>query len=69
MATSLTGVFGDSAPIVVSAADHHAAVRLPDRIALVAAERPARTVRDEQYVYTEIKGSGRGRRGHGRLRP
>ncbi|MEV8390988.1 MULTISPECIES: CU044_5270 family protein [unclassified Streptomyces] len=49
--TSLTGVFRGSA------ADHHEAVRLLDRIALVAAERPARTVRDEQYVYTKIKGS------------
>ncbi|MEV6419392.1 CU044_5270 family protein [Streptomyces sp. NPDC051662] len=49
--TGLTGVFRGSA------ADHHEAVRLLDRIALVAAERPARTVRDEQYVYTKIKGS------------
>ncbi|MFJ9031893.1 CU044_5270 family protein [Streptomyces sp. NPDC102274] len=56
-ATSLTGAFGDSAPTEVNAADHHEAVRLLDRIALVAAERPARTVRDEQYVYTKIKGS------------
>ncbi|MCL7378469.1 CU044_5270 family protein [Streptomyces sp. 35G-GA-8] len=51
MVTSLTGAFRGSA------ADHHEAVRLLDRIAVVAAERPARTVRDEQYVYTRIKGS------------
>ncbi|MFJ1578604.1 CU044_5270 family protein [Streptomyces sp. NPDC088182] len=56
-ATSLTGAFGDSAPSEVSAADYREAVRLLDRIALAAAGRPARTVRDDQYVYTKIKGS------------
>ncbi|MFF2060715.1 CU044_5270 family protein [Streptomyces sp. NPDC058200] len=50
------GVFGESAP-TVSAAEHREAVRLLDRIALVAAERPALTVRDDQYVYTKVKGS------------
>ncbi|MFE4370732.1 CU044_5270 family protein [Streptomyces sp. NPDC056835] len=50
----LTGVFRDYA---LTAADNHEAVRLLDRIAVVAAERPATTVRDEQYVYTKIKGS------------
>ncbi|MFE2843170.1 CU044_5270 family protein [Streptomyces scopuliridis] len=62
-AVSLTGVFGDSAATTVSAADHHEARRLLDRIALVAAERPARTVRDEHYVYTKIKGSWPGPKG------
>ncbi|MFD7117616.1 CU044_5270 family protein [Streptomyces sp. NPDC059922] len=55
-ATSLTGAFGDSTPSEVSAADHHEAVRLLNRIALAAAGRPAGTVRDDQYVYTKIKG-------------
>ncbi|WP_326731267.1 CU044_5270 family protein [Streptomyces phaeochromogenes] len=37
--------------------DHRKAAQLLDRIALAAADRPAVTVRDDQYVYTRLQGS------------
>ncbi|MFD0312688.1 CU044_5270 family protein [Streptomyces flavalbus] len=40
-----------------TANDTRKATRLLDQIALAAAERPAVTVRDDQYVYTESQGS------------
>lgn len=45
-----------SAP--VTAAQHREAARLLDRIATVAAERPAVKVTDEQYIYTRTRGAG-----------
>jgi hypothetical protein len=41
----------------VSADDHLKATQLLDRIALAAAERPAVTVRDDQFIYTKSQGS------------
>ncbi|MFJ2812320.1 CU044_5270 family protein [Streptomyces sp. NPDC087294] len=41
----------------VTAAGQQKATRLLDRIALVAAERPAVTARDDQYIYTKSQGS------------
>lgn len=38
-------------------ADRRNATRLLDRIALAAADRPAVTVRDDQYIYTKSQGS------------
>ncbi|MBI0296405.1 CU044_5270 family protein [Streptomyces sp. PRKS01-29] len=46
-----TGVSGGTA------AEHRQAVQLLDRIAVVAADRPAVTVRDDQFVYTRSRGS------------
>ncbi|MFE2182900.1 CU044_5270 family protein [Streptomyces sp. NPDC059455] len=45
-----TGVSGDPR------AEHRQAVQLLDRIAVVAADRPAVTVRDDQYIYTKSQG-------------
>lgn len=42
----------------VTAAEHREAVRLLDRIATVAAARPSVRVRDGQYIYTKVRGSG-----------
>ncbi|MFF1744273.1 CU044_5270 family protein [Streptomyces mirabilis] len=41
----------------VTADDHRKATQLLDRIALAAADRPAVTVRDDQYIYTKSQGS------------
>src|SRR5882757_1056304 len=41
----------------VSAGDHLKATQLLDQIALAAAERPAVTVRDDQFIYTKSQGS------------
>ncbi|MFF2127792.1 CU044_5270 family protein [Streptomyces olivochromogenes] len=41
----------------VTADDHQKATQLLDRIALAAADRPAVTVRDDQYIYTKSQGS------------
>ncbi|MFI5885195.1 CU044_5270 family protein [Streptomyces sp. NPDC051554] len=41
----------------VTAADRLKATRLLDRIALAAADRPAVTARDNQYIYTKSQGS------------
>ncbi|MFJ8636459.1 CU044_5270 family protein [Streptomyces sp. NPDC093568] len=41
----------------VSATEHRQAAQLLDRIALVAADRPAVTVGDDQYIYTKSQGS------------
>lgn len=46
-----TGVRG------VSATENRQAAQLLNRIALVAANRPAVTVRDDQYIYTKSQGS------------
>jgi hypothetical protein len=46
-----------TAAAAVTADDHQKATRLLDRIALVAAARPAVTVRDDQYIYTKSQGS------------
>ncbi|MFE2571378.1 CU044_5270 family protein [Streptomyces mirabilis] len=41
----------------VTADDYRKATQLLDRIALAAADRPAVTVRDDQYIYTKSQGS------------
>ncbi|MFD4523918.1 CU044_5270 family protein [Streptomyces sp. NPDC058470] len=41
----------------VTGDDHQKATQLLDRIALAAADRPAVTVRDGQYIYTKLQGS------------
>ncbi|WP_405972519.1 CU044_5270 family protein [Streptomyces sp. NBC_00988] len=41
----------------VTAADRQKATRLLDRIALAAADRPAVTARDDQFIYTKSQGS------------
>ncbi|MEU8872653.1 CU044_5270 family protein [Streptomyces javensis] len=38
-------------------AEHRQAAQLLDRIAVVAADRPAVTVRDDQFIYTKSRGS------------
>ncbi|WP_328869438.1 CU044_5270 family protein [Streptomyces sp. NBC_00287] len=48
----------DNRPAPVTAAQHREAVQLLDRIATVAAERPATKVRNDQYIYTKTRGSG-----------
>ncbi|MFD8095186.1 CU044_5270 family protein [Streptomyces malaysiensis] len=40
-----------------TAAEHRQAVQLLDRIAVTAADRPAVTVRDDQFIYTKSQGS------------
>ncbi|MGW1610364.1 CU044_5270 family protein [Streptomyces sp. NPDC002285] len=40
-----------------TAGDHGSATQLLDRIALAAANRPAATVHDDQYIYTKSQGS------------
>ncbi|MFE4995587.1 hypothetical protein ACFRH4_30375 [Streptomyces mirabilis] len=47
----------DTAAAGVTADDHRKATQLLDRIALAAADRPAVTVRDDQYIYTKSQGS------------
>ncbi|MER5668606.1 CU044_5270 family protein [Streptomyces mirabilis] len=47
----------DTAAAGVTADDHRKATQLLDRIALAAADRPAVTVRDDQYIYTKYQGS------------
>jgi len=47
----------DTAAAGVSADDHQKATQLLAQIALVAADRPAVTVRDDQYIYTKSQGS------------
>lgn len=47
----------DDAAAGVTADDHRKATQLLDRIALAAADRPAVTVRDDQYIYTKSQGS------------
>ncbi|GAA2318176.1 CU044_5270 family protein [Streptomyces violaceusniger] len=49
--TTATGVGG------ADTAEHRQAAQLLDRIAVVAADRPAVTVRDDQFVYTRSQGS------------
>ncbi|WP_405992717.1 CU044_5270 family protein [Streptomyces sp. NBC_00986] len=41
----------------VTAADHRKATQLLGRIALAAADRPAVTARDDQFIYTKSQGS------------
>ncbi|MFF7601654.1 CU044_5270 family protein [Streptomyces mirabilis] len=41
----------------ITADDHRRAMQLLDRIALAAADRPAVTVRDDQFIYTKSQGS------------
>ncbi|MFD4139211.1 CU044_5270 family protein [Streptomyces sp. NPDC058572] len=48
---------GDTGVSGVSATENRQAAQLLDRIALVAANRPAVTVRDDQYIYTKSQGS------------
>jgi hypothetical protein len=47
----------DTAAAGVTADDHRKATQLLDRIALAAADRPAVTVRGDQYIYTKSQGS------------
>lgn len=47
----------DTAAAGVTVDDHRKATQLLDRIALAAADRPAVTVRDDQYIYTKSQGS------------
>ncbi|MFE2601753.1 CU044_5270 family protein [Streptomyces mirabilis] len=46
----------DTAAAGVTADDHRKATQLLDRIALAAADRPAVTVRDDQFIYTKSQG-------------
>lgn len=46
----------DTAAAGVMADDHRKATQLLDRIALAAADRPAVTVRDDQFIYTKYQG-------------
>ncbi|MDT9698307.1 CU044_5270 family protein [Streptomyces sp. P17] len=48
----------ETRPAPVTAAQRREAVQLLDRIATVAAERPAIKVRDDQYIYTKSRGAG-----------
>lgn len=48
---------GDTPAAGVTGDDHQKATQLLGRIALAAAARPAVTVRDAQYIYTQLQRS------------